>query len=276
MNADDDSKIIDFASACIILSLLKGESRVNIVEDPLHEILELCTSTKRVLKDWSEQRFKDGIPEDLPIKISEDMSIDIFERAVQKNWKKTVEKLSDKKRKSILQTISKKYNEEDSKKKEYVMNDLSKEDDKFLLELYKLPPKKLKIRLNRWTSYELENVYEQTKLKNIDPILRKFIENVYETTENENGKTRDEYMDLIYFEFNEHKSSKNLNDYFTEYDIDGVKYKGTFPPTKKYIRNYFMPWLLLSYVKKHPSRIVGFVEENNIYKKFIKKYSSIK
>jgi alkylated DNA repair dioxygenase AlkB len=296
---------VDFISAQLILNSLYGTEEFETYEDPLNKLLELCGTLKKYIRGYenpnSEYLNDQGIPgnpKPLPIKLSENTFSTAFAKIISKDWKDEV--FTDDQRSSIIDSIIKKYKCKDSKKKKYIRNSLKTENAKFLRELDSLSAKDLKERLNQWTDYEVIDILKQVderssksvseensvedsskitkKIASKKPntVLQRFIDSSYTQNAKNNPeifKVRTAYTDKIHFIFTEiyDLTHFNINDYNEQKGID-VTYNGNFPPSKKYIHNYFLPWLLIELSPKYG---IPHKEEGKIYEKFSQEYEKL-
>lgn len=284
-----DDKTIDYACANIFLNILNGNTSSTLViyEKPLDEILVLIKKTKDVLKGYGENKTVDGFPEELPIKFGgSELGMEVYERCLKKDgWTKSkqININLDKSIDEIIKVYIANSKDLTKEKKEYILKDLKKEGETFINELLSLKstPKKLVERIDTWTSYELEDVFDKVKQPKINPILAKIINEYYNPTEEKNKDMRDVYLekiDTILTNRYEEKKKVTLNDYIFKLGMEDISYTGKFPPSNNYVRNYLMPWLLWLYIKRYPKKYKNLNIENEefIYSNFLDEYAKVK
>jgi hypothetical protein len=296
-----DRKTIQFATAQVILNSLFGTRQLVIYNQPLIEIENLCESIKKVIESYSS-----GIPEDLPVQIDTEVAQEIYLRCAKNDWSVIEKKeLTQEERKEILSSISLRYSVEPPVKK-HVLKELESEPNEFLLELSSLSDSDLTERLNEWTSYELEDLFDRVKQESkekkseeilppvrkpkkpsktssskkkassktpkaskksdtqkIHPLLQSFIQKYSEQETSPSNQKRTSFRDSI---------SEIIHGSFVQHQRKPLAYEGgKFPPSLKYIRNVFMPWLILT---TNRGKTADILQEGRIYKKFLSDYQS--
>lgn len=170
---------------------------------------------------------------------------------------------------------------------------LNQNSNKFFIEkLYKLAlsdPAELLDTIDNWSSYELEDFFDKVAAAEnsgskhvtssyhdggIDPVLEEFIQTEFIPSDKGSIKTlRDTFANFIFMNFEKvfelsHKKF-TLNTYFQIKKIDN-SYNGPFPPSLKYIRTIFMPWLLLFKTGSIRNEKMIYAQFNEDYKKVSK------
>jgi len=150
------SEDIDFATSQIFLASLLGDEKLNTYENPLQKIKELCEETKKVVQDYQQ-----GIPSELPIKINPDVALDIFGAVAGKKWVVNQPKKSLSNKNKRIEIIIHRYNPMDDEYEKYLYKELLGAPISFIDELEELSNKDLSKRLDEWSSYELENLFDR-------------------------------------------------------------------------------------------------------------------
>lgn len=295
-----NSQEINFATAQVILNILHGNKTLQIYENPVSKIEELCETTKKVIEKNSKgEMTNEGLPFDLPFQIFQkepqlfsSLGQDIYSKTLKKEWMKKEPTISREEHKKMIETVYKKYIVETSEKerREYVLKELREAPVSFIRELYDLAissshPKKLVETIDNWSSYELEGIFDKVEQKNserasltsfrsgdgINSVLEEFIKTEFIPSDKDSIKTlRDNFAESILFNFKNVFDLSNekftLNTYFKIKKIDN-SYKGSFPPSLNYVRTIFMPWLLLFKTGGIRNEKMIYVQFNEDYKK---------
>ncbi len=254
-----DEKTIDFATAQIILASMRQDKELIIYEKPLEEILKICDEIKNTIRE-----FEKGIPEDLPVKVSQEVGSAIYLRSATKNWNIQKEKkLTDKERINLIKNIMKKYKEENQSMKKYVKSELQNRvytPDSFLIALDKMTPKEVTRKLSEWSGYELKNVFTKVEQKidipkklpkDFDSFMRRF--HNQEVDHPKLSTFRDEQAVQILNMFKKAKRAPKM-------------YPGTGLPEYKYVRNRLLPYLVYYANKKQLAKKVS--DEKSIYRSY--------
>ena len=241
------------------MASLRGSKELVIYEDPLKEIIHLCSETKKVIELYSQ-----GIPEDLPISINTDVAQEIFLRSAKNDWTQKKKSILKEKRDNIITKILKGFTT-DEKYEKYVrkeLEELKETQYEFLIELVNLSKSKRKKRLDEWSSYELEGVFEQVELPSnntpkktklpskkdeLDRFIVRFLKQDYD---NQFKETRDLQARILERLFKRNKRAPK-------------GYKGKNLPVYQYIRTKFLPFLVFIGNK---GNLTTVLEEDKIYK----------